>query len=110
MIALRAATPSLASAIEQARLLSAFVGVERLWHPVRGLNPSLCGLALGAATVVATEVARLNGLQRRGSPHCGCKRPVRARDGVCVYVRVSMLTLTYTLFGLTVRIERLQPR
>ena len=78
--------------------------------PGNSLRTAWRRLALGAATVVATEVARLNGLQRRGSPHCGCKRPVRARDGVCVYVRVSMLTLTYTLFGLTVRIERLQPR
>ena len=65
--------------------------------PGNSLRTAWRGLALGAATVVATEVARLNGLQRRGSPHCGCKRPIQAAAEVNVNAKVNYLTLTRTV-------------
>ena len=52
--------------------------------------------------VVAREGVLDHPRQPSGAPHCGCKRSVPVHSGTTVNVRVSILTLTFTLSGSSV--------
>ena len=47
---------------------------------------------------------------RGGPQHCGCNRLPFAGIWISVYVKVSMLTLTFTVPGSATQIERMQPQ